>query len=411
MSLPITSFAIAAVASPTSLETPVRRAEETPALDPCLAGLTVCHVSSVQRSIDARAFYRECVPLSAAGLRMCLLAPHGVNGRREGVELLSLPHRKNRFLRMLLTPTLLPILLRQRVALYHLHDPELIPLAILLKLLFRRKVIYDSREDFPHMMANKRYMPAVLRPLIARLVAFVESLAARHLDGILTADAATLRRFARRGRSRQLVFFNFPNLEFFPDPPPISKHYDLVYRGGIAERTGAVVLLDALCLLRDQGCPAKTLLLGYFDDSRAEHALRSQIAACGLTHTIDLLGRIDHSHMAVTLAQARIGVCPLLPVPKFFRNIPVKVFEYWACGLPVVSSDLPPIRPFFRHADCGFLVQPGDAAELASAIRWLLDHPQDARRMGARGRAAVTSRLNNALEIRKLLAFYSKVLQ
>ncbi len=75
--------------------------------------------------------------------------------------------------------------------------------------------------------------------------------------------------------------------------------------------------------------------------------------------------------------------------------MPIKVFEYWASGLPVVTSDLPPIRPFFRHAEYGFLVKPGDAAALASSIQWLLEHPVDARRMGARGRAAVVERLNN----------------
>jgi len=383
----------------------------SPALSPRLAGLTVCQFSTVQRTVDARAFFRECAPLRAAGLRTRLLAPHGLDGLRDGVELSSLPARKNRFLRMLLAPALLPTLLRQRAHLYHFHDPELIPLGLLLKLIFRRKVVYDCREDFPCMMAHKRYLPAALRPLVGWSLSALEGLAARFLDGVLTADASTMRRFARLGRSRKLVFFNFPNLEFFPEPPSVPKRYDLVYRGGIADRTGTGVLLEALCILRDQGRPTKTLLLGYFDNPRAEQVIRAQMAARGLTDCIDLLSRIDHSHMAAALAQARIGVCPLQAVPKFLRNIPVKVFEYWASGLPVVTSDLPPIRPFFRHADYGLLFKPGDAAALASSIQWLLEHPVDACRMGARGRAAVVERLNNRNEIRKLLAFYSRILE
>ena len=361
--------------------------------------------------MDPRAFFRECVPLSAAGLHMSLLAPHGINGLRHRVSLSALPARKNRFLRMLFTPVLLPVLLRQQASLYHLHDPELLPLALLLKYLFGRKVVYDSREDFPAMMANKRYLPVRLRPLFARAVSLIEWLSAHLLDGILTADTSTLRRFARAGHSRKMVFFNFPNLDVFPDPRPTPKPYDLVYRGGISERAGSYLLLDALCLLRDHGRPIKALLLGYFDDPRTELEFRSQVSSRHLIDSIDLRSRMDHSRMAATLAQARVGVCPLQPVPKFMSNLPVKVFEYWACGLPVVASELPPIRPFFRHGEYGLLFKPGDSASLAASAEWLLDHPSEARRMGAAGRAAVVQRFNNRYEVRKLLDFYAHILQ
>ncbi len=113
--------------------------------------------------------------------------------------------------------------------------------------------------------------------------------------------------------------------------------------------------------------------------------------------------------MAGALSEARIGVCPLQPVPKFLLNIPVKVFEYWACGLPVVASDLPPIRPFFRNEDAGFLVPPKSAAALARSIGWLLDHPGEAARMGERGRELVTQRFNNSREIHKLRRFCTQI--
>src|SRR3970282_564801 len=79
----------------------------SPALSPRLAGLTVCQFSTVQRTVDARAFFRQCCSPAAAGLGTRLLAPHGLDGPRDGVELSSLPARKNRFLRILLAPALL----------------------------------------------------------------------------------------------------------------------------------------------------------------------------------------------------------------------------------------------------------------------------------------------------------------
>ncbi len=153
----------------------------------------------------------------------------------------------------------------------------------------------------------------------------------------------------------------------------------------------------------------RLLLIGYFDDPIAEKELRERIRKFGLSSNIVIRGRIDHECMAEALSEARIGVCPLQPIPKFMRNIPVKVFEYWACAMPVIATDLPPISPFFRHAKAGLLCSPDRADELAQGIAWLLDHPQAAARMGRRGRDLVVQRLNNSREIHKLRRFCAEI--
>src|SRR4029077_11842220 len=114
--------------------------------------------------------------------------------------------------------------------------------------------------------------------------------------------------------------------------------------------------------------------------------------ALALESSITITGRLSHEDMAAALSSARIGVSPLQDTPKFRLNLPVKVFEYWACGLPVIASDLPCIRPYFRNTHAGLLVRPGDAMEFAISIAWMLDHPAQASRMGQRGRDAVVER-------------------
>jgi len=230
---------------------------------------------------------------------------------------------------------------------------------------------------------------------------------------VVTADAATLRRLARRPGSRKLVFYNFPNLDFFPPLSGHTKSYDVVYRGGLSPRTGTEVLLDAMALLASQRASIRLLLLGYFDDPQSEAHFLYKIRRLGLESSVEVRGRIPHEEMAAALGSARIGVSPLLPVPKFLANIPVKVFEYWACALPVVATDLCPIRPFFRHDEAGLLVTPSHPEQLARSIAhsigWLLDHPEAAQEMGRRGRALVTQRLNNAAEVPKLLRFCERI--
>lgn len=371
--------------------------------------ITVCHFTTAHTGLKSRSFHRELIPLAEWGINVRYVAPMTPTDGRGGVEFVTLPARKSRLRRTLAAPALLRTLLRADANLYHFQDPELLPIAFALKLLFRKRVVYDAYEDFPSMMANKRFLPGILRRAAAKVIDCAERQAARWFDGVITADALTLRRLARHGKSRKLVFYNFPNLDFFPPPKPHTERFDVVYRGGLSERAGLYVLLAAMRFLAARGRPARLLLIGYFDDAAAEQELRNRIRASGLASSVVIRRRLDHEQMAEALSEAHIGVSPLLPIPKFLRNIPVKIFEYWACGLPVVASALPPILPFFRHAEAGFLYPATSSMQLADAIGWLLDHPDMAARMGERGRDLVTQRFNNRSEVRKLHRFCARI--
>jgi glycosyltransferase involved in cell wall biosynthesis len=372
-------------------------------------GVTLCHFTTAHSQLKSRSFHRECLPLAAAGMAVRYVSPASLSGTQGGIEFVRLADRKSRLLRFFSTPALVKELVRQNANLYHFQDPQLFPVAFALKLLFRKRVVYDAYEDFPSLAANKSSVPRMFRAVFAKLVSMAEHLAARCFDGLITADPLTLRRLARAGKSSKLVFYNFPNLDFFPLLQPSPKKFDVVYRGGISERTGIFVLLEAMRLLAGRPAPVRLFLLGYFDSAAAENEIRERIRKMNLESRIEIRGRIDHESMAKALSQARVGICPLQPIRKFKLNLPVKVFEYWACGLPVVASDLPPIRPFFGNTRGGLLFHPGDAADLAQSIGWLLDHPGAAARMGAHGRAAVTDRFNNHNEIRKLRAFCLRI--
>ena len=375
-----------------------------------LRGVVVCHLSPIENRRDERAFSRECLPSLRYGLRPRILAPQCGEGQQEGVEYVSLPRSRGRILRILFASRFVKAAVRQKADIYHVHSPELIPAGLLLKFVFGKRVVYDTREDFPSMMLTKTYLPPNLRKITSRIVASVERLAARSLDGFVTADSGTLRPHAKAGRSRKLVFYNFPNLNYFPEPRTMEKSFDLVYRGGLSERAGTFVLLNALRLLKEQGIPLRLLMFGYADNPQTEESIRYAIFNLGIEELVTLKGVIPHEEMAATLSKARIAICPLQQIPKFLNNIPVKVFESWACGLPVIATDLPPIRPFFGNRPYGALVKPGDALGLAKAIRKMISSDRVIEECGRQARRAVVERYNSDLEIRKLLSLYEEVL-
>ena len=81
-----------------------------------------------------------------------------------------------------------------------------------------------------------------------------------------------------------------------------------------------------------------------------------------------------------------------------------------SAGLPVVASDLPLWRELVESVGCGLLVDPLSPAAISEAIRWLLEHPEEAEAMGKRGQDAVRARYNWNIEAGKLLAMYDNLI-
>src|SRR5579864_663065 len=114
-----------------------RPVETVRALDgqPLAANSRACVLTSVHPPFDVRIFHKECKSLAAAGYDVTLIATATENGFHEGIALNTLPDWKNRFHRFLRgSLTVYKRALEVDADVYHFHDPELIPTALLLRL-------------------------------------------------------------------------------------------------------------------------------------------------------------------------------------------------------------------------------------------------------------------------------------
>jgi glycosyltransferase involved in cell wall biosynthesis len=213
------------------------------------------------------------------------------------------------------------------------------------------------------------------------------------------------------GAKRTCVYYNFPTLSLFTrgGAVPPATRVDLVYVGGMSDRTGIFVLLDALALLAQEGIRPTVRLAGYTDGVGGQKAIRHGIDFRGLTAQVELRGTLPYEEVPAWIRSGRIGLVPLLPLPKFMKNITTKTFEYWACGLPVIASNLPPIRPFLTDGYNGVLFEPGSARDLARAIRLLLAAPAQGEAMGRNGQQQVYESWNNSSQTIDLLSFYEQL--
>jgi glycosyltransferase involved in cell wall biosynthesis len=86
------------------------------------------------------------------------------------------------------------------------------------------------------------------------------------------------------------------------------------------------------------------------------------------------------------------------------------IMEYMACGLPVVCADSGGNRELVRDGETGFVIPPADTTALAGRLRWLADHPAQARRMGERGRARLLHDFTVDAMVAGTVAVYEELL-
>ncbi len=82
-----------------------------------------------------------------------------------------------------------------------------------------------------------------------------------------------------------------------------------------------------------------------------------------------------------------------------------------SAGVPVIASDFPLWRKIVEGAGCGLVADPLDPHAIASAIEWLLTHPDEAEAMGKRGQEAVRKLYNWEHEAKALINFYERLLK
>ena len=383
-----------------------------------LEGVKVCMLSTIPIR-TSRIINRECQALVRSGAAVTLISPNPAEGSDGKFTMRHFRCLKGALGRLVSSPMILSRALGERADVYHVHTFQLVPIAVLLKALFRKRVLYDMFEDFPSMVLTREWRPRWLCRVVSRTVHTVEDRACRRLDAVITADPAVLRQYIHREQSadqpRRVVFYNFPSLDVFFQEATLwnvhgAKQYDVVYSGGMSERTGVFVLLDAIEKLVERGRRPRVLMFGYTDTAGFKAQFLERARKKGIEDCFELLGRVPHEQVPLLLMQARVGVVPLQAIPKFLKNIPTKVFEYWACGLPIVASNLPPIRLFFREGVYGHMVDPRSSEQFANAIGQLLENQAKAERMGEQARHAVLTRFNALPEQRKLVRLYSQLL-
>ncbi len=288
---------------------------------------------------------------------------------------------------------------RMRPSVAHFHDPELLPWAILLRLR-GVKVVYDVHEDVPQQVSRNPSLPGWAQTLLPPIVSLAEWIGARMINGIVAASPTIADRFPKE---KTVLVRNFPLLDELHEPastPMAVRPLEFTYVGTISEDRNIYRMMEAVS--RVPGGRARLRLAGKFSIPETQRRAEQMPEWAN----VKFEGWTSRDGVAKLLADGRAGLVVLKPVPHEMLTLPIKLFEYMAAGMPVISSDFPIWREIVDSAQCGLLVDPTDTGDIVEAMQRILDDPQEAQAMGSRGRQAVVDRFNWNLEARNLIDFY-----
>jgi glycosyltransferase involved in cell wall biosynthesis len=165
----------------------------------------------------------------------------------------------------------------------------------------------------------------------------------------------------------------------------------VMYAGAHGLSNDLGTLLEAAWILKTRS-DVTFVLIG---DGKDKPSLQSW----ALQHDLDnvlFLSPIPKLMMPLAMAGADACIAILKPIELYKTTYPNKVFDYMACGKPVILAIDGVIREVVEAAGAGIPIEPGNPQAIAEAVCFLADNPVVAQQMGLRGRSYVEQHFDRA---------------
>jgi glycosyltransferase involved in cell wall biosynthesis len=315
-----------------------------------------------------------------------LIAVHPVNEVVDGIRIIPFKRIHNRSVRVALGWLLMFFkAIRVNARIYHLHDPELIPCGLLLRLL-GKKIILDIHENIAEDIFDKPWIKYPRRAY--RIFHFFEKLACRYFY-ILLAENSYEKRYSRLAK-RYAVVLNYCEVDFFT--PFVKREYkqelNLYYIGIILENRCILQIIEAMELLRAEGYDPQFHCVGELY-SDLERKIRYLPYYNSIEPSLHFYGRKSLEEGYALAPKMDIGLCLIRPMKNSVESYPTKLFEYMAVGLPVITSNFQLYKGVIEAKNCGICIDPLQTVDLKNAIKTIHTDVKKSELMGKSGREAV----------------------
>lgn len=218
----------------------------------------------------------------------------------------------------------------------------------------------------------------------------------RRVSGYLASTEFYRNLFVRHGLPAERIYVK-PHMVFSDPGLASGEGKYALFIGRLDPEKGAMLLVEAWRQLQEKGCGCPLKIRG---DGQLRSAMQDYIARYDLRQ-VSFEGRMTREELFDLVKGARFLIWPSL---GYYETFGLVAFEAFACGRPVIASDIGVLAEHVKDKETGLTFKPGDAGDLADKVQWAFSHPAQMHQMGlgarhvyerSYNRQAVTSRLVN----------------
>lgn len=368
----------------------------------------VVHLTSAHKRYDDRILWRECRSLCEHGYDVTLVVNDAVKNEtlENGIKIVStgfVPKgRKQRLTEGV--KRIYGLGIAQNADIYHLHDAELLMIALKLKE-HGKKVIFDSHEVYGEVIKGRTWIPWLFRHGLSNIYNLYEGYVCNRIDGVIHIGRYDGKDWFA-GRAKRFVHVgNYPRLDEYEniDVPDYRRRKNVCFVGGLSESTGVLTLLEAA-----EQAHVKLFLAGRFSPEGFEN----EFAKRDVHHISEYVGFLGRKEIFELYSRCAIGICTQPDSGGQLRkieNFNNKVYEYMSMEMPVILSDFSYKHQMVDKYHFGVVANPDDASDIANKITWLLEHPKEAEEMGKNGKRLLRERFTWDVAEKELLRLYQEV--
>lgn len=367
----------------------------------------VCILSTAHSAFDTRVFKKEAVSLAEAGYDVDYYVPHDEDETVEGVRIVSLSEPRNRLHRMLLSIVMLLTVYNKEYDVYHFHDPELLPVGVVLEKITDASVIYDVHENFKLTILSRSWIWRPLRPVVSTAFDVIEPLLVRQLSGVVVAADDLTTRYEYH--DNVVTVGNFPSTDWIEIPATATGcDLRLLFSGCMTRQKPMIPFIKAVGKV-DDGLDVQLDIYGYFTDDRTEEVVRA--LAWG-NSDVRFHGWVSQEEVIEASAASDFGIISLTEdhlngITAAFRSR--KLFEYMATGTGVLVPDFGNWPTVVEETGAGLAIDVNDPAVIAEHLEQMARDPEKVETFKENARNSVADRFNWEEQNQTLLTLYNTI--
>jgi len=301
-----------------------------------------------------------------------------------------------------------------RYDIIYARDYHTVMIALFPRLIFKKKLVFEINgiaHEEQRLKSN-----SIINRILVFLIQEAEKMATKYSERIVSVtpqiSAYMIQNYHCSQEKVKIIPNGVDTKKFYPiyDEALLGQWKErlgilkeeivIAFVGNMAPWQGVDTLIESALrlLLKKRG-----LIFLIVGEGRLKDALIHKVANSGFAESFVFTGMVNHNDIPFLVNIADICVAPIVSKRNkmTFTGSPIKVYEYIACGKPVISSKFEGLE-FIEHEGVGRLTEPGDVTDLEEALENLVNDPQMRADMGQKGAQIAQQKYDWAWSVKKI---------